>query len=211
MPIKKDVAEKLTGEWQVGMFETPCKAPLPFCFGFFCGCCMTCKQRNEILDLINEPYICCGGLFAACPCAGPLGQPQDRNCIYLETCCCPSLAIQGNRFLVMTRFDRRNTCCDDCLIWAACLAQWAICILQCVGVDVPDEIEMLVDCFVCVVEGCMLAQQQTEIEYVKSTGYGGPSPNVMMAMPPAQQGIMQQAKPPGQQGMAVGHIVQAMR
>mmetsp|Transcript_2931 Transcript_2931/g.7927 ORF Transcript_2931/g.7927 Transcript_2931/m.7927 type:complete len:205 (-) Transcript_2931:20-634(-) len=203
MPIKQEVTQALTGQWQVGLFETPFKAPISFCYGCCCSCCMTCQQRNEILDIIGEPYVCCGGLF---PC-GLLGEPQDRQCIFLETCCCPALALQGNRFLIQTRFDRENTCCDDCILWTVCLASWAVCILQCVGVDVPDELENAVDVAVCTVEGCMLAQQQVEVDHVKQAGYGGPNQAIMGVMTPHQQNLMQQAKPPVQQGMVVGQVI----
>mmetsp|Transcript_19147 Transcript_19147/g.45118 ORF Transcript_19147/g.45118 Transcript_19147/m.45118 type:complete len:355 (-) Transcript_19147:53-1117(-) len=200
MPIKQEIVDRLTGEWQVGLFEVPCKAPVSFCYGCICSCCMTCQQRNEILDVIGEPYVCCGGIF---PC-GPLGEPQDRNCIYLEACCCPGMALAGNRFLIQTRFNRMNTACDDCLLWSVCLASWAICILQLVGCDVPEEIENLVDCAQMTVTGCMLGQQQVELDYIKRTGgYTGPSPQIMAAMTSYQQGLMQQAKPPQQQSMGL--------
>lgn len=205
MPIKQEVVDNLSGHWQIGLFESPVKAPISFCYGFCCPCCMTCQQRLEILDVIGEPYVCCGGLF---PC-GPLGEPQDRNCIFLETCCCPGLALSGNRFLIQTRFDRENTCCDDCLLWAVCLAQWIVCILNCVGVDVPDAIENLVDCAAMTVQGCMLAQQQYELQHVQKTGYGGPNQAVMGAMSPYQQQLMQQAKPPQQMHMGGAAVIGA--
>jgi len=197
MPIKQEVADALTGHWQIGLFETPVKAPVSFCYGCCCSCCMTCQQRLEILDVIGEPYVCCGGLF---PC-GPLGEQQDRNCIFLETCCCPGLALSANRFLIQTRFDRENTFCDDCLMWAVCLASWAVCILNLVGCDVPDEIENLVDCARMTVQGCMLGQQQAEIDYIKRNGWSGPSQQIMNQMSPYQQEMMQQAKLPPQYQM----------
>jgi len=205
MPIKQEIASNLTGEWQIGLFEAPCKAPMSFCYGFCCCCCMAAQQRLQILDTVNEPYVCCGGL---CPC-GPLGQEQDRNCVYLEACCCTGWAISGNRFLIQTRFDRQNTACDDCLLWATCLAQWLVCILQCAGVDVPDEIENCVDCLSQTVNGCMLAQQQVEIDYVQKNGYGGPPGHIMGMLPPGQQQMMAMGKPsPGVgMGAAVGGMV----
>lgn len=195
MPIKQEVTEALQGEWQVGLFETPCKAPLPFCLGCICTCCMAAQQRHQILDVIGEPYVCCGGLF---PC-GPLGEPQDRNCVYAEACCCTGLSISANRFLIQTRFDRMNTACDDCILWSVCLASWAVCLLQCVGVDVPEEIENLVDCAIITVDGCMLGQQQVEIEHVEKSGYAGPPAHLIGMMPPFQQQMMATGKPPQHQ------------
>lgn len=191
MPIKQEVVDQLTGHWQIGLFEAPCKAPMSFCYGCCCICCMASQQRLKILDVIGEPYICCGGLF---PC-GPLGEPQDRNCVYAEACCCSGLAVSGNRFLIQTRFDRQNTACDDCILWTVCLASWIVCLLQCVGCDVPEEIENCVDCMVMVVDGCMLAQQQTEVDYVVKNGYGGPPQHIIGALSPFQQQVASQGKP----------------
>jgi len=201
MPVKQTISQDLHGEWQIGLFEAPCKAPLPFCYGYCCCCCMAGQQRLKILDVIGEPYVCCGGAF---PC-GPLGEPQDRNCVWAEAFCCNGCAISGNRFLIQTRFDRQNTFCDDCLLWSVCLAQWSVCILQMVGVEVPEEIENLVDCIAEIVSGCMLAQQEVEIEFVKKQGYAGCPQPIFSSMTPAQQQLVQQGKPPQQQmGAAQG-------
>jgi hypothetical protein len=208
MPIKQEVSNNFTGEWQIGLFETPCNAPINFCMGCCCCCCMAGKQRGELLDILGEPYVCCGGL---CPC-GPLGQPQDRNCMWLEAFCCTSWAISGNRFLVQTRFDRKNTACDDCILWTVCIISWVVCILQCF-IDVPDEIENCVDCLIWTVNGCMLAQQQHEIEYIQKTGYNGPPPHIMNTLSPNQQSIMSQGKPSQQKmsGQQMGAMAIATR
>jgi len=199
MPIKQDIAQQLSGKWQIGLFEAPCKAPISWCYGCCCSCCMAAQQRNEILDVIGEPYICCGGLF---PC-GPLGDPQDKNCVYLEACCCTGMAISANRFYIQTRFDRENTACDDCILWTVCLASWAVCILQCF-MDVPDEIENCVDCMIMTVDGCMLAQQQVEIEHVKKTGFSGAPTHLNGVMSEYQQELMKQGRPsPGMAAAAM--------
>lgn len=193
MPIKQEVVDQLTGEWKIGLCTAPVMAPHWFCCGCFCSCCLASTQRHEILDIINEPYVCCGGIF---PC-GPLGAPRDRNCVWLEACCCTGYAIAGNRFLIQTRFDRQNTCCDDCILWTACLAPWIICCLECGGVDVPDEIESCVDCLQCIVSGCMLAQQEVEVKHIKKTGWSGPNPAISQMLPPGQQKMMQHAAAAG--------------
>lgn len=201
MPIKEQVTQSFTGEWQIGLFETPCKAPVNFCLGCVCTCCMAGKQRGDILDITGEPYICCGGL---CPC-GPLGEPQDRNCMWLEACCCTGMAISGNRFLIQTRFDRRNTACDDCLLWSVCIASWCVCLSKMFCDDlIPEEVENCVDCLIMIVDGCMLGQQQREIEYIQKTGYNGPPQHVLSALTPKQQGFMMAGKPPVQQSMGAG-------
>jgi hypothetical protein len=198
MPVKQEINEALTGTWQIGLFEAPCKAPKDFCLGCFCMCCTSAFQRLELLEFIGEPYVCCGGIF---PC-GPLGQPQNKNCVWVEACCCTGCSITGTRFLIQTRFDKQNTACDICILWAVCLANWIVCIAQCF-VDVPDEIENIVDVLTCIVDGCMLAQQATEIKYQKTLGYSLPNSNVIQVLPPHQQELIQQGKPK-QQTMAAG-------
>lgn len=200
MPVPQQVSESLTGEWQIGLFESPCKAPASFCAGCLCPCCCAIQQRNELLDLTGEPYICCAGL---CPC-GPLGEPQDRNCLYLEGCCCTSLAISGNRFFIQTRFDKMNTACDDCILWATCMIACGVSIASCF-IDIPQEVENCVDCMLMIVDGCMLAQQQYELEHVKKNGYALPPQQVMMALPDHQRQVINQGKPT-HPGVAAGII-----
>jgi len=206
MPLKQEVAEQLTGQWQVGLFEAPCKAPLPCLLGCCCMCCMAGKQRLEIIDVLGEDYVCCGGMF---PC-GPLGNPQDRNCAWAEACCCTGLAIAGNRFLIQTRLDRQNTACDDCILWVTCLAPLVLCICQCAGCDVPEGIEHCVHFMTITVDGCMLAQQQVEIDHVKEVGFAGANPAIVAMLPPLQQQMIGQARPMGpaaHAGMAAGAIL----
>eukprot|EP00933_Yihiella_yeosuensis_P057926 TRINITY_DN5804_c0_g2_i1.p1 TRINITY_DN5804_c0_g2~~TRINITY_DN5804_c0_g2_i1.p1 ORF type:complete len:250 (-),score=34.80 TRINITY_DN5804_c0_g2_i1:272-1021(-) len=187
MPIKQEVSQAYTGHWKVGLFESPCHAPHCCLYGCLCIQCAACQQRTELLDFTGEPYICCAGLF---PC-GPLGEPQDRMCLALEVCCCPGLALNANRWMVQTRFDKENTPCDDCLIIGTCLCAWGVMIAKCF-VDVPDELEMAADCLVMSVQGCMHAQQHVEIEEVKKTGYHGVNSTIMNALPPSQQKMIQQ-------------------
>jgi len=206
MPLKQEVVDQLSGEWQVGLCEAPCSAPLSFCYGCLCPCCMAAQQRQQILDVIGEPYVCCGGMF---PCCG-LDSPQDSSCAWLEACCCTGLAVAANRFLIQTRFDRQNTACDDCILWVTCLAPWAICLCRCAGVDIPDEVENCVDCLQMSVTGCMLAQQKVEIEYVEKTGFMGAPPSVFGMLPPMQQQMISHAKPMGPvaaAGVAAGAMV----
>lgn len=199
MPVKQEIKDNLTGQWQIGLFEAPCKAPVPCLYGCLCSCCSAAQQRNEILDIIGEPYICCGGLF---PC-GPLGEPQDRQCAWVEACCCTGLAVGANRYYIQTRMDRVNTPCDDCILWTTCLVSWVVCILSII-MDVPQEIESCVDCMIMSVDGCMLAQQKVELDYVKQHGYRL-SPHIMQCMSPFQQNLAMQGKPQQQQmGMPYG-------
>lgn len=120
----------------------------------------------------EEEYFCCGGM---CP-MGPLKKPCPKiPCLCLESFCCVGCAIAGNRFLIQTRFEVRNSWVDDMIILCVCVVTWAICILNLIGCDVPDEIEMCVDCLVQAFYACMLTQQQCQIRHVKKQGEGGMS------------------------------------
>lgn len=195
MPVKKEVGRALTGTWTIGMCESPCKAPADFCYGCWCTCCAVYGQRNELLDLTGEPYVCCAGL---CPC-GPLGDPcSSRNpCMCIEAFCCVGLALSGNRFMVQTRFDKMNTPCDDAIICCTCLFVYGIEIARCF-VEIPQELDFCADCIIMTVNGCMHAQQQVEIREIKKGGYRGPPASVISLMPPKQkQMLMQVGREPG--------------
>lgn len=204
MPVRREVAAACTGRWKHEMFAAPTKAPHQCLYGCCCICCASYQQRIELLDFTGEPYICCAGL---CPC-GPLGEPQERSCLFLEACCCPGMALSGNRFFIQTRFDRENTACDDCIITCSCLFYFAVQCAQCFC-DVPPELEFLADCVVMTVDGCMHAQQHLELQEIKKNGYAGPPPAVLAALPPAQAQMCSAAKPGaglggGAPAMAVG-------
>jgi len=201
MPFKQEVVEQCRGTWKVDLTAAPCSAPLQCCFGGCCICCASYMQRDELLTLTNEPYVCCAGLF---PC-GPLGEPCDKSCLCLEVCCCPGLALSANRFMVQTRFDKENTPCDDYIITAtfcfACCVSIARCFL-----DVPDELQLLADCLVMTVQGCMHAQQAIEIDDVKKNGYHGPPSHIVQIFPDSHKQWMGQPggggmQPPQQYGM----------
>mmetsp|Transcript_9722 Transcript_9722/g.23150 ORF Transcript_9722/g.23150 Transcript_9722/m.23150 type:complete len:265 (+) Transcript_9722:52-846(+) len=202
MPLKKDVADKLSGKWQVDLFKSPCADPMTFLYGCCCPNCKAYEQRNELLDMTGEPYVCCAGLFAC----GPLGQPQDRSCLCVEAYCCPWIAISANRFMIQTRFDRENTFCDDFIITFTVVLSWVICIARMVSPDVPEELENLVDLLIAVVQGCMLTQQHVEIKHIKSLNqpYTGPAIacGAPMASAPNQQNM--QSYPGGGGGMGGG-------
>jgi len=104
---------------------------------------------------------------------------------------------------MQTRFDLMNTCCDDCILWFTCLASWAICIAQ-MFIDVPQELEMLVDLLIQTVNGCMLAQQAVELKYQKEKpgGYVGMNEAIQQAL--GNTAIKPPVRKPGQQSMIIG-------
>lgn len=196
MPVRQELVTVCTGTWKVGLFEAPVQAPAQCLYGCCCICCASYQQRTELLDLTGEPYVCFAGL---CPC-GPLAQPMDRNCLFLESCCCPGMALSGNRFMIQTRFDKMNTACDDFLITFTCLFYFIIQIAQCFC-DVPDELEVCAECLIMIVDGCMHAQQHIELQEIKQTGYLGPPPSIVAAMPPAMQQMVSAGKVSAAGGM----------
>lgn len=150
------------------MLQSPCHSPGTFCCSCICAPCKTCTQRHEILDVISEQYVCCGGL---CPCCC-FKEPMDKNCIYLEVCCCPTMALVGNRFLIQSRFLKKNDPCDNCLISMACVCDCIGCLVECFTSrdGLGDCFHHIADCIHCGVVGCMLTQQHVELNKIKMHG-----------------------------------------
>lgn len=186
-PLTPELIERLKskgGPWEIRMFDAPCKAPGKFCYACACPCCFLFTQRRELLEMSQEKYLCCAGL---CPC-GPLGKPQDEQCLYLEVCCCPGIAVGGNRWMLQTRYLRQNDPCDDCLIIFQQALQCLACILRAVGSEDADEVTILSDVVNCCVCSCALAQHQVEIEKLKEQKNTTSALQEMIELlPPAQQ------------------------
>jgi hypothetical protein len=85
--------------------------------------------------------------------------------------------------MVQTRFDRENTPCDDCILWFTCICYNCVQIARCF-IDVPDGIELAADLLVHTVDGCMHAQQETEIKDIMTNfpQYQGMTPAIMNAV-----------------------------
>eukprot|EP00397_Hematodinium_sp_SG-2012_P050585 GEMP01058862.1.p1 GENE.GEMP01058862.1~~GEMP01058862.1.p1 ORF type:complete len:232 (+),score=38.90 GEMP01058862.1:259-954(+) len=207
MPVPEEINDALGGEFGIPMQETPCREPICCCIGCWCPCCASYYQREQLLEITGEEYVCCAG---SCGCCG-LDKPMPKvPCLCLETCCCTWMAITSNRFMVQTRFGKRNTPCDECIIMFAVCCSCCVTIASCF-IDVPPEIEMLKDCIVHSVMGCMHAQQHHEIKEIKKVGYAKPDPGLVQMLPPAQQQMIHESKPMGPppgQAMVVGQPVQ---
>jgi len=206
MPVEEGINNVLGGEFEVPMMETPCKEPVQFCFGCFCPMCAAYWQREQLLEVTGEEYFCCGG---ACPYCG-LNQPQSKvPCLCLESFCCTWLAISANRYMVQTRFGKRNTPFDSFIITLTVFFSWFVAIAECF-VDLPQEIHMAKDMLIAVVQGCMHAQNYHEIEKIKKGGYRKPESYVVQAFPPHQQMMIQNGKPANFNGedVVVGRPVQ---
>lgn len=102
MPLREPISELVTGQWEHGVLCTPCahyKENGPqhcychhVCFACFCPAWYAIRQRRHLLPILDEPY-----------------QPNIGF-----ACCCTTLYSMENRYLVQTRFDKANTCLDDC-------------------------------------------------------------------------------------------------
>lgn len=170
--------------------EAPCKSPCTWCYGCCCPCCFAHQQREKLLDITGEPYICCAGLYPCSCCNQPCESRQPY--LFCETCCCTSQSILANRFMLQTRFDIRNDSCDDTLLSVvACLNCVAI-LVECFGSEeAGNGCRQLIDCVNASVCACMLTQQDIELknieESLKQSPYQGIKPHIITAMPPAQQ------------------------
>merc|ERR1712232_722647 len=182
----------------VGMLQTPCDSPSAFCYGLSCPCCFVYQQRKELLDITQEPYVCCAGLGGCGPCTRPCGSRNPWLC--LEAFCCTNNAILGNRFMMQTRFNIQNDPCDARLIkLVACLNCFACCVSCCAQIFMDkDKAKNCTDCYTQAIEcvnasvcSCMLAQQSIELKSLKSVDYKGIKPSVMTVLPPRQQEMLQ--------------------
>jgi len=172
--------------WKIGMFYTPCEEPLLFLFNCCCAPCGSYRQREKILG--DAPYYCCMGAFP-CLC---LKNPCERiPWLCLEVICCTPCSVTANRAYIQRTKGVMNDNCDNCLIWCTCICQWVICCMQMVGAPVDPTLENAVDCFYYIVIGCMLTQQDIEID----ADHPAPSAQTMGAatvVPPPQPGGMAQ-------------------
>merc|ERR1740121_2594853 len=167
------------------MLDAPCSAPGKFAYGCCCPCCFTCAQRNELLRMTSEQYVCCAGLF---PC-GPLGEPQDPNCVYAEVCCCMGCAISGNRWMLQTRFLKQNDPCDDCLICCNAVLSTVACLMELFGVDedATSAVTCAADTMNACVISCMLAQHEVEMDHIKEKTIEPAMAKILAFLPPKQQ------------------------
>ena len=202
MPVKDlQVAKLLTNNWQIGLFSTCFTEPLTFLYSCFCTPCMAYTQRKDLLQMTREPYVCAGGMF---PC-GPCAKPCSDKWLFVEVCCCPQFAVSGNRFMIQTRYDRRNTYCDDfIIIFTVVTACLAACFSILTSGKKAEGFENFAEILVCSVNGCMLTQQDVEIRYLKTIAYNGAPAFIIQILPPEVQKVVIVRAPDQQQMTAPG-------
>ena len=106
--------------------------------------------------------------------------------------------------MIQTRFMVANSACDEFILIFMCLISWTICILEMIGIDVPDALEAAVDLLMDIIWAMMHAQQHHQIEAIKEQGYTTPPQEVIVLLPPAQQQIIAMGKPVAGGGQSGG-------
>merc|ERR1711879_589434 len=107
MPISDcNVKAEMKTDFQVKMIEAPTHAPCTFCYACCCQPCMATQQRLTVMEITNEKYVLCGGICPMTMCRKPCKSSTPWLC--LETFCCTCFAIGGTRYLIQTRFERKN-------------------------------------------------------------------------------------------------------
>jgi len=146
-------------QWKVEMFYTPCTAPGLFFFNCLCSCCGVYRQREKLLG--EAPYYCCMGQMPICCLKDPC---EKVPWLCVEVSLCTICAITANRAYIQRTKGVMNSTCDNLLIWLTCACQFCICVLQLMGQPVDPAIENAIDCFYYIVIGCLLTQQDLEID-----------------------------------------------
>jgi len=192
-PIQGDLAQAMTRQWDTTMLGAPCAAPASCCCAFLCTPCMSYSQRNELLDITGEPYVCCAGLCPCGPCAEPCSSREPWLC--LEVCCCTSQSVLANRYIIQTRFDRENDPCDDALLMFVCIFDCFACLAAFfVDEETADCLKSISDCIYNSVCACMLTQHKVEIDRIKqelqTRPYGGIPQHIYGVLPPKQQQML---------------------
>ena len=178
MPLPGAINRHLTGEFASGLCGSACSDCYSCLYFCYCGPCAVYTQRQRILEITGEPYIMCGGLW---PCCG-FQHPAPKACLAVEVVCCIGHAVAANRFLVQTRFNKKNTGCEDCLrIFNICVS-CDFFLLRLCGLCSKEE-EMLVKASICI-PVCAHCQNDDVIsQMAKNRSYIAPKQEVIGELP----------------------------
>ena len=179
MPVPEDINRHLTGHFKHSQAGSCCAKP---CNCLFFSCCQPCAlyaQRKEVMEITKEPYVCCGGTH---PCCG-WENPAPEWCLALEVCCFPASALAANRFLVQTRFNKKNTGCDSLLrICHICVACEFCCMRCCMNCSKERENLVKAGCGACTCTYCQNAVELSELAEGVQT-YQAPSVALINELP----------------------------
>ena len=179
MPLPTDLNRHLTGEFAHDQCSSLCQHPASCCIYFCFPSCAIYDQRSQILRITGEPYVCCGGAWPFCGC----DQPRASKCLVCESFCCGGMALAANRFLVQTRFNKKNTTMDKLFsVFHICIS--LDCVVGRVCCECSKERENLcksVQC-ACATSHCQIA---AELEAMKKAGYvyTGPKSGIRDELP----------------------------
>lgn len=176
MVLAKDLDDVLTGQFNDGACSSVC-CKLDCCLYCLCPALAICYQRKRILNITGEPYICCGGTFPFCG----FDKPCNEVCLIGEVLCCSLSASAANRFYVQTRFNKKNTGCDDCLRIFHCCLTIECAIARCCC-NVAKEKEYLCKAG-AVTHPCGHCQQEQELKSIQRTPYTAPPVAVIGLLP----------------------------
>jgi hypothetical protein len=112
MVLPETIERHLKEDFDKGAIESIATDPMQCVFYCCCQPCAVYAQRQDMLQITGEPYVCCAGVF---PCLGFEKPVTERAWLMAEACCCLGCAQAGNRFMVQTRLNRRNSKLDHLL------------------------------------------------------------------------------------------------
>jgi len=165
--------------YDITMCQAPCAEPGCWFVSMLCFCCAQISMRKRALNHVNpgsgwDDYACCQGYYGGCCCFQP-GQMGEKACplpcMFLETCCCPGLAVSATSSVIRERYqlgldddDIRLIRFNNCLQLLACVAS---CLNICIDCEGDDACVAILDCIAdvvfCMTSGCMTAQVYHEI------------------------------------------------
>mmetsp|Transcript_42955 Transcript_42955/g.97159 ORF Transcript_42955/g.97159 Transcript_42955/m.97159 type:complete len:235 (-) Transcript_42955:88-792(-) len=165
--------------FKTDLCSAPCKAPCTCLMTGICPCCAACYWRKKSLETYGagmQDYECCQG-YISCPCC-PFSMFKGTTCgLCLEGMCCDTLSISTTRIFIMDvkslhpdPVDYQIIRFSNCLQIAACVCSFAAMITQNDACREASQIlNIIAECAVRTVEGCMGVQISHEINDTRSS------------------------------------------
>lgn len=180
MVLPDEIERHITNDFQKNSIESMTADPFNCLFFTCCQPCAIYAQRQEIIELTGEPYVCCGGIWPYCGFEKPA---PNRNWLIAEACCCTGLALAGNRVLVQTRLNRRNSDIDNAVkICNECVTCEFWMFRHCMECSKEREIICKAACCVCPCTHCQNGITLAEVKTSKDP-YNGPATGLIEELP----------------------------
>lgn len=145
--------------WNIHICQTCVKVPQYYVLGCCCPCCFAFYQRELLLGYEMETrYSCCQGAYGKCWCTPCIRKIpcMPHLCLALESICCTSCSIAGNRTAMKFLYPRADTITET--------------IIMIVGA-ILSFLGFFASFILCLTNGCLNSQQENE--YVKEEGHTG--------------------------------------